>query len=451
MEISELISHSERENIEFKTSLSEKNAILKTISAFSNKNGGTILVGVTDDSNIVGIDIGRNTLENLANDIRRATDPPIFPYIDYSDIDGKTIIGIEVSESSSKPVFYKNKAYIRVGRSNQQLSSSEIRSLITNEHTVTSWDQQVLEEANFEDINEKQLSNFLKIATAKRNLDLDPSMPVEEALNRLELTKDGKLTNAAILLFGKNPQKFFLQAITKCAKFKGINTDEFDDMHDFEGNIIDQRDDALRFAEKYIKRSAKIEGPDRAEEFEYPLEALREAISNAICHRDYRINSNVQLRIFNDRIEIWGSGPLPEPLTVEDLKIDHDSIRRNPLIARCFFRIGFIEEWGTGTQRIIDSCVENGLPEPIFEIKSGNLVVIIRKYLITESMKGKLNERQQRAIDYLLEHGKITNKEYLEINPDIKRHTARTDLKIMVGEGIISSEGKGRYTFYILC
>lgn len=345
MEISELIRHSERENIEFKTSLSEKDAILKTISAFSNKMGGTILVGVTDDSNIVGIDIGRNTLENLANDIKREMDPPIFPFIDYSEIDEKTVIGIEVSESSTKPVFYRDKAYIRVGRSNQKLSSTEIRILITNENSITSWDEQVLEEANFEDIDGKKLSSFLKLAAAKRNLGIDPSISPEEALNRLNLTKNGKLTNAGLLLFGKNPQKFFLQAITKCAKFKGITTDEFEDMRDFEGSIIDQRDDALRFAEKYIGKSVKIKGSDSVEKFEYPLEALREAISNALCHRDYRINSNVQLRIFEDRIEVWGSGPLPEPLTVEDLKMEHDSIRRNPLIARCFFNIGFIEEW----------------------------------------------------------------------------------------------------------
>ena len=220
MGISELLEDDEKEYVEFKTSLSEYNEILKSISSFSNKRGGTILVGISNDRNVIGVSIGRNTLENLANDIRRETDPQVFPYIDYSDVYGKTVIEIEVSESSSKPVFFRDKAYIRVGRSNQRLSSTEIRNLITNEHTITSWDEEVLEEATLEDIDKNKLFNFLKTAVSKRNLDLDQKTPVKEALNRLNLIRNGRLTNAAILLFGLNPQKFVLQAKIQCAKFK---------------------------------------------------------------------------------------------------------------------------------------------------------------------------------------------------------------------------------------
>lgn len=451
MGISELLRDDETENVEFKTSLSEMDEILKTISAFSNKRGGTILVGVTNDRNVVGVDIGRNTLERLANNIRRETDPQIFPSVGYSEQEGKTIISIEVSESTSKPVFYRDKAYIRVGRTNQKLSSTEIRNLITTEHRVTSWDEQVVTEASFEDIDGNKLTDFLKLAVLKRNLDLDPKSPIEEALSRLDLLRDGKLTNAAILLFGKNPQKFVLQAFTQCGKFKGVDTLEFEDMHDFKASIIDQRDDALRFAEKHIRRSARIEGSERVEEFEYPIESIREAITNAICHRDYRINSSVQIRIFDDRMEIWGCGPLPEPLTVEDLKNQHESIRRNPLIAEFFFKIGFIERWGTGTQRIIDFCLEQGLPEPLFEIKSGSLVVTLRKYKYTESMKRELSLRQQNAMEYLIKHGKITNREYREINPEIKEDAALNDLKDLVDKGLISLKARGRYSYYVLC
>ena len=451
MGIFALLEDDEKENVEFKTSLSEIGEILKTISAFSNKRGGTILVGVNNDRDVVGVDIGTNTLERLANNIRRETDPQIFPFIDYFEQDDKTVISIEVSESTSKPVFYRDKAYIRVGRTNQKLSSTEIRNLITTEHRVTSWDEQAVTEASFEDVDRNKLTDFLKLAVLKRNLDLDPKSPVEEALSRLDLLRDGKLTNAAILLFGKNPQKFVLQAFTQCGKFKGVDTVEFEDMHDFNGTLIDQRDDALRFAEKHIRRSARIEGSERVEEFEYPIESIREAITNAICHRDYRINSNVQLRIFDDRMEIWGCGPLPEPLTVEDLKKPHDSIRRNPLIAGSLFKIGFIERWGTGTQRIIDFCLEQGLPEPLFEIKSGSLVVTLRKYKYTESMKRELSLRQQNAMEYLIKNGKITNREYREINPEIKEDAALNDLKDLVDKGLISLKARGRYSYYVLC
>lgn len=211
MGIYELLEDTENENVEFKSSL-ELNAIMKVISAFSNKKGGTILVGVSNTRDIVGIDIGKNTVEKLASDIRRETDPQVFPYINDLDVDEKKVIEIEVSESKSKPVFYRDKAYIRVGRSNQKLSSNEIRNLITNESIVTSWDEQILEDASFEDIDEKKLFNFLKILRVTRNLNLDPNTLIEEALNRLNLTKNGKLTNAAILSFWfKSSEIFYKQ------------------------------------------------------------------------------------------------------------------------------------------------------------------------------------------------------------------------------------------------
>jgi ATP-dependent DNA helicase RecG len=166
--------------------------------------------------------------------------------------------------------------------------------------------------------------------------------------------------------------------------------------------------------------------------------------------RFYRINSNVQLRVFDDRIEIWGCGPLPKPLKIEDLKQDHESIRRNPLIAQSLFMVGYIERWGTGTQRIIESCLEANLPEPLFEIKSGSLVVTIRKYKVSTLLKTKFNERQQKAINYLLTHNKITNREYRQLNPEIKRDTAKKDLKDLINKEIIIQKGLGRYTYYIL-
>jgi len=224
-----------------------------------------------------------------------------------------------------------------------------------------------------------------------------------------------KLTNAAVLLFGKNPQKFFLQAETRCARFKGTKPLEFIGMKVFPGNIIDQRDDAVEFVKEHIKLHAEIKGTERVERWEYPIEAVRESITNAICHRDYRIASNVQVRIFDDRIEIWGVGPLPEPLTIEDLKRKHRSILRNLLIGKCFFLIKFIEEWGTGTNRIIEWCLKYGLPEPIFEEASGSLVVTLRKYRISEEELEKLNERQRKVIEHLKVYKRISRSKYAKL------------------------------------
>ena len=137
-------------------------------------------------------------------------------------------------------------------------------------------------------------------------------------------------------------------------------------------------------------------------------------------------------------------------MTVEDLKLEHESIRRNPLIAECFFKIGFIERWGTGTQRIIESCIEKGLPEPLFEIKSGSLVIIIRKYKFSLIEVKNLEESQQKAIDYLMTKEKITNREYRELNPEIDQIMATKELKDLVNKGFIISKGKLKSTYYIL-
>jgi len=241
----------------------------------------------------------------------------------------------------------------------------------------------------------------------------EPEAPITEALERLELMKNGKLTNAAILLFGKNPQKFFLQAETRCARFKGTEPLEFIDMKVFSGNIINQRDDAVEFVKEHIKLHTKIVGIERVEEWEYPIEAIREAVTNAICHRDYEISSNIQVRIFDDRIEIWGCDPLPKPLTIEDLKKKHDSVLRNHLIGKCFFLIKYIEQWETGTNRIIRECLEHGLTEPLFEEISESLVVTFRKSKLTEEYLDKigLNKRQKLVMGYLKKR-----KEYLVQN-----------------------------------
>jgi len=444
------LSEGEGENIEFKSSLSLYDEILKAISAFSNKTGGTIFVGINDSRNVIGIDIGKNTLENLANDVKRETDPSVYPTFIIEEYEDKKVLEILITEAEDKPVFYRDKAYIRVGRSKHKMSSNQIRNLAQNHRTPQDWDSLICETASFKDIDVGSVKKFLENVNYERNLELNPEIPIGEALKRLGLSIDDKLTNAAVLLFAKTPQTFFPQAKTKCAFFLDNEAIDFEDMKIFEGSIIDQRDDTISFIKKHMKRSAEIIADRRIEKWEYPLEAIREAVTNAICHRDYRINSNVQIRIFNDRIEIWGCGPLPVPLTIEDLKQEHTSIPRNPLISECFFKIKFIEQWGTGTQRIIRTCLDYGLNEPLFELKSENLVVTLKKYKISDEDIGKLNERQLKAIEHLLIEGKITNKEYRDINPDIERTTAYRDLKDLINRGLILQIGQGIKTYYVL-
>ena len=162
-------------------------------------------------------------------------------------------------------------------------------------------------------------------------------------------------------------------------------------------------------------------------------------------------SSNVQIRVFDDRIEVWGCGPLPEPLTVEDLRKKHDSVLRNPLIGKCFFLIKYIEQWGTGTNRMIKKCLSSGLPEPLFEEISGNLVVTFRGKITKEYLEGlNLNKRQIVAMEHIKKIGKITNKGYREMFPEISDETARLDLNTMVRKRLLNKRGEKKGVYYIL-
>ena len=219
-----LISGEESERLEFKESFKEsirlKEEFCQAFSAFSNANGVSILIGFSNDRKVIGVDIGRNTLEDLANYIKRNTDPAIFPSVKILDAGGKRIIVIEVKESPEKPVFFKNHAYKRVGKTNHQVSSSELRKLAKESGVKVYWDEQVCEAATLEeDIDEEKVKWFLKEARKERGLNLSEDSSIEEALMKLKLLRNGKLTNAALLLFFKEPT--FLQSEIKCIRFSG--------------------------------------------------------------------------------------------------------------------------------------------------------------------------------------------------------------------------------------
>lgn len=453
MNKNKIIEEKESQILEFKKSLAERDEILETISAFANTSGGNICIGIEENKdgtikNIAGIKIKGKEIENLTNEIKQNTDPVIFPSIEIKRLGDKNVLIITVKENQIKPVFANGKVYKRVGRSNLKLTTQEIRNL-TKDDVGYSFTELTCEECKLEDIDEGKVRRFLRKAIAERNFNVDPEAPLSESLQRLKLMNGNKLTNAAVLLFGKNPQKYFLSAEVRCARFKGTEPIEFIDMKVFGGNVIDQRDDAVEFVKEHIKLHAKIVGVERVETWEYPIEAVREAITNAICHRKYDISSNVQVRIFDDRIEVWGCGSLPKPLTIDDLKKKHDSLLRNPLIGKCFFLIKYIEQWGTGTNRIIKECLSHGLPEPIFEEITGNLVVTLRKYKITEEIMKKLSPEKKKIVSYIKEQGKILRRECVKLL-NVSPVTAFRYFKSLEKENIIERKGKGKNIFYVL-
>lgn len=451
-ELLQLLHAGESETVEFKQSTGETREIVETVGAFANTRGGTILVGITNAGEVHGVTIGKGTLEALTNTIHQHTDPKVFPSLTVADISGKAVLVLQVDESPIKPVLVQGRGLKRVGRSNHVLSSNELTRLFFDSGRM-SWDAGPVPDATMDDLHTEALRQFVHQAQQERNMALDPTIPAPQVLEKLGLLYQGHLSRAAVLLFGTHPQRFLGQSEVRCARFKGTQALDFLDMKVIEGTIIDQVPAALEFIQRHIRMAAAITPAriERQERWEYPLDALREALVNAVCHRDYRDSGNVQVRIFDDRLEVWSPGLLPEGVTTADLSRTHNSHPRNHRIARVFFLLRYIEQWGTGTLRMRELCQEAGLPFPEFTETSNAFIVTFRTSKLTqEYLEGLgLNPRQLAAVEYLRTHRQITTREYVTLT-SISARTATTDLQDLVVKGLLTPVGKGRGLHYQL-
>jgi len=235
-------------------------------------------------------------------------------------------------------------------------------------------------------------------------LESDPQM----LLQKLNLIKDGKLNRAAILLFGQEPQNYFKQAHIKIGRF--VSDMDIISSDVITGNLFQQIDQALTILKtKYLTSTITYEGIHRREKLEYPYQALREAILNAIIHRNYLSTSATQIRVYNDKLIIINEGALPLEIRVEDLKATHLYMPRNILLADVFYKAGFIESWGRGTLKMIAECVHQSLPEPEFESKNHTFSVLFRKTDLKTDLK--INEIENRILNILM---RIIRFQYLK-------------------------------------
>jgi len=436
-ELLAMITAGEGPSVEFKADFSPE--VGKTLCAFANTDSGTIFLGVSDEGRIQGV--SERVEEKVAN-VAHSCKPSIYPEIRKVLHDGKLMLIVDVPHSTGVLHSFRNVAYRRVGTSDMPLSPEEVVAF-ARQAGILRFDDQFCR-AELPDIDEKMVSTFVRSAIAHRRLNIEPELPVHEVLEKLELKQGDRVTHAAILLFGREPQRFVLQSEIRCARFKGTEPLTFVDMKVLGGSVIEQIDMGEKFVMNHIRLEAEIKGFLREERWEYPLSALREAITNAICHRDYFSTANVHISIFDDRIEAWNPGGLPPELTIDDLKRPHKSILRNPLIANALFFIEYIERWGTGTQRIIQDTLAHGLPEPEFRQVHGGFEVVFRK---AEAFLESLNDRQRKAWDYVRANDTIAQAIYIELCA-CSETTAKRDLRDMVAKGLLRREGKARKTVY---
>jgi len=320
---------------------------------------------------------------------------------------------------------------------------------------VPPFDAAACDKATLKDLSPKRIDWFLDTARRERGFPLKPNTSTKALLTHLNLLDGAKPTNAAILLFGSNPQKFHRTAEIKCIHCHGTEYRRpFASMQVYGGDLYEQAELARDFVLAKINRAVGI----RAETitapatYEIPPEAIGEAIINAIAHRDYHNNASVEVRLFADRLEIWNPGTLPGTLTIASLRNDHPSVPFNPLLAEPLYLTRYIERVGSGTQTMISLCREAGLPEPLFEQRDGSFVTTIwRDRLTSEVLAGyNLNERQMKAVAHVKISGRISTSEYRNMT-GVSESTALRELRQLATVGAFERVGvSGRSAHYVI-
>jgi ATP-dependent DNA helicase RecG len=432
----------ESQTVEFKELWRDE--YLKTVCAFANTDGGVLYIGVNDKGEVIGVDGIKKLIEDLPNKVMNTF--VIAIDVEAGEENGKQFVKMTVHKSKNA-LSYHGKFYIRSGSTTQELKGGALQKLLLKANNLF-WDEIEVDNATYDDIDAEMVTRFVVRATEYNRLPLGiNSKNIKQLFQNLKLTTiEGKLTRAAILLFGKKPTRFFSCATFKIGRFRGTDPTDLIIQDKIEGNLFAMFEQVIDFLKsKYLLSPISYQGMQRLETLEIPDKAIREAILNSMIHRDYTSPAAISLRVYDSTVSIWNDGEL-EKLNIEDLSREHDSYQRNPLIADIFYRAGYIEAWGRGTLMIIEETTKSGLPQPTFQARQGGLEVIFQRNTMRFSDKKldeptlKLSLRQQKAVEYVKKNGSISNKIYQELTKVSKR-TATNDLVELVQNLVFEKQG----------
>lgn len=383
-DIAALVAAGESETLEFKKTTGSRGPATKTLCAFLNHRGGRILFGVKRDGTVVGQHVSEKTIEELSDEIRRIH-PQVSPAIERVRVDNdREVILVSTDKGSLGPYIYNGNAYRRVGNTTVIISVYEYgQMLFERVHSGQRWENQPATGWSVDDLDMEEIRRTVAEAVRRGRLEEPMSREPTDMLRGLGLLRDGVLLRAAAVLFGNIERvKFDMpQCLLRVARFRGLDRMEFLDNRQFSGNAFTLLANAERFLHEMLPIAGRFEQDslERIDEPLYPFLAIREALANAFCHRDYSIGGgSVGVAIYDDRLEVTSSGPLHFDLTPEKLFVQHESRPWNPLIARTFFRRGIIEEWGSGTLKMAKLVSRSGLPSPEIEDEGGCVTVRFR-------------------------------------------------------------------------
>ena len=438
----------ECQNVEYKTSWHDK--YLEWICGFANAQGAVMYFGVNDDHEIVGLENVDRLMEDIPNKI--VTTMGIVADVNLLEQDGLEYIEV-VIEPSNIPINYKGKYYYRSGSTMQELRGPALQQFILKK-MGRSWDEITNEFATIDDLDRSAIDYFLrKGIKAGRINEEEADASTQSVLENLHLiSEEGKLKNAALLLFAKNPMRYFTCVEFRIGRFR---KDEADLVTQdvVEGNIMQMTDRVVEILRtKYFTSPIHYEGMQRIETLEVPEDALREILYNSICHKDYT-GVHIQMRVWDDYCEVWNEGELPMGYTPETLLAQHSSKPRNKNIAYAFFKAGFIESWGRGYKKIRDGFESAGLPMPKIESVDGGVRVTFQRNNVSNSQKilndpkddpkdspKEISERQMLMLKEMDVNDTVTIQEMTQ-KMKVSEKTIKREIALLQGMGALVREG----------
>ncbi|MBN1552346.1 putative DNA binding domain-containing protein [bacterium] len=460
--LKDILEQSEGKTLEYKRDLSSIKPVLKTLVAFANTSGGMVVIGVDDKKNVIGLSNPEMDEERLSNAIADDIGPVILPDIDIIRENDKSVIIVKVARFPGpfflKSLGHEKGVFVRLGSTNR-VASEDMLSELKRSRDHLAFDQLPCIGAEYDDLDISSIQKAFRSVVREINNSKLESLGV--------LIRYGKIlvpSNGGVILFGNSSarERFFPDAQVRCARFAGKEKVDFIDRLDIEGTVLDTLTEVPKFIRRNTRMAAKIEGMQRQDIPEYPVIALREALTNAVAHTDYTLRGmQIMVAIFSDRLEIQNPGMLPFGMTLDDLKSGVSKIR-NPVIARVLRELDYMEKWGTGYRRIIEDCDAGGYPHPewqelstVIRIKfSPSLNIPDRMRLddtvsdtLNDTVIDTLNERQKWFIQQLSQ-GLRVNAESISKKYGVALITAKRDIKILKDKRLIFYEGSSKKGFY---
>ena len=438
-ELSNIIKLGENEQVEFKSSFNDET--IESLVAFANTKGGTVIIGVNDDGIITGVNVGKETIPKWINEIKQKTQPAIIPDIEVVAIKEYNTIVIKVSEFPVKPLSFKGRYFKRIKHTNHQLNTNEITNL-NLQSLQLSWDAYTAIGKTINNLDKHKIQQFIDKVNKSGRFNLGNDW--KKSLIKLKLISANTITNAALLLFGKEENQYNIHL----GRFKTATTIIDDKI--INGTLFEVVEETMKYLLSHIKVAFEITGKttQRTEIFEYPLPALREIVLNAIIHRDYLSPIDTQIKIFDNQLSFFNPGTLYGNLSIEELKKDHyQAHTRNKLIAEAFYLTGDIEKYGTGLLRIRNEIKEyRTMKFQLQEIANGFKATLLYTNQKTDKVTDKVTDKQLAMLKLITQNNHITTSE-LAVKLDISQRKIKENIAKLKVAGLLERVGpaKGGY------